>query len=395
MKTVLGFNIEKLKGLKAINTAVEINQQPDIWIEAYRNLKDKRREIKMFMDEVLQVPNLNIILTGAGSSAFVGECAKSYLKDNIDVRVDAIATTDIVSYPKKYFRKKTPTLLISCARSGNSPESIGAAKLAEEEIEELYQIVLTCDPEGQLAKTISQDKNKLVIIMPDASNDKGFAMTGSFSCMLLSLFLIFEIDQLEKYEASLETMVSAVKKALSVDREAIKKLAEEEISRVVYLGASGMQSLAKESALKMLELTAGEVTTLYDSPLGFRHGPKSYIDKNTLVIVYLSNDAYARQYEIDLLKEIKNDNVAKILCSISDYEDDIAANYSHIALSLGKQRSNYYNDIFLALSYLLHAQLFAFYKSINLGIAPDNPSPSGHVNRVVKGVKIYAFHGEA
>ena len=62
----------------------------------------------------------------------------------------------------------------------------------------------------------------------------------------------------------------------------------------------------------MLELTAGRVTmcmTLH--PMGFRHEPKSIVDDTTLTVVYLSDEAYTRQYEVGILKEIERTEKAE------------------------------------------------------------------------------------
>src|SRR5690606_18712074 len=84
----------------------------------------------------------------------------------------------------------------------------------------------------------------------------------------------------------------------------IEKLMKNDFSRLVYLGSGVFEGLSRESALKLLELSAGKVATLYDTTLGFRHGPKSYINKDTNIIVYLSNNPYTRKYDVDMLKEL-------------------------------------------------------------------------------------------
>lgn len=100
-------------------------------------------------------------MTGAGTSGFVGETCEPYLKRLLDKKVEAIATTDLVANPKNYFIKDVPTLLISFARSGNSPESIHAVKLANEIVKELYQVIITCNESGKLALKICYLKLKM------------------------------------------------------------------------------------------------------------------------------------------------------------------------------------------------------------------------------------------
>jgi len=110
-------------------TVREILQQPDVWREALDNLLRNADALDAFLAPLLARPNLRIVLTGAGTSAFVGSIAAPALSRLLDRRVDAIATTDIVSNPRVYFAEDLPTLLVSFARSGNSPESSAATEL--------------------------------------------------------------------------------------------------------------------------------------------------------------------------------------------------------------------------------------------------------------------------
>ena len=139
----------------------------------------------------------------------------------------------------------------------------------------------------------------------------------------------------------------------------------------------------------MLELTAGQVATMYDSPLGFRHGPKSIIDDTTLTVVYLSDDAYKRQYEVDLIKEMgpqrKGNKIAVVMNTPCEGLDELV-DYQ-LVMDCGKATEN----VFLGFEYIAFAQTLAALKSLSLNITPDNPCPTGEVNRVVKGVTLYPY----
>ena len=50
-------------------------------------------------------------------------------------------------------------------------------------------------------------------------------------------------------------------------------------------------------------------------------------------------------------------------------------------------------DVLVGLPFVLVAQLFALGTSLSLGLTPDSPSPSGQVNRVVKGVTVHPYGG--
>lgn len=391
MNTIFGYDESYLKEIQGYITAKEIRQQPKLWLETIEIMKINRKKIKKFLDEVAGENNLRIIFTGAGTSAFVGDCVVPYLDRKLSHRVESVATTDIVSNPSNYLHPHIPTLLISCARSGNSPESVATVELAESLVDNLYQIFLTCNDEGSLAQKASESDKNLLILMPPDSNDQGFAMTGSFTTMLLSSLLMFDLDVLEDIEKDIKTIVSLGEDILVNKADMLKEFAEADHDRVIYLGSSSLRGLAEEAALKSLELTRGKVVADYNSSLGFRHGPKSIINDKTLIVSYLSNDEYTRQYEIDLLKEMAQEDGGKKIIAISSYKDDPVEKLVDHFIAFNEGKKEFKDDVFLVPIYILVAQMFALFKSIRLGITPDNPSPDGVVNRVVKGVVIHPY----
>ena len=386
---LLGLEISKLEDCSGLNTAKEIIQQPDTWRESIKNLIKNKIEIKSFIDSFLSKKEFRIILTGAGTSAFAGEVCEPYLTSLLNKRVEAIATTDLVASPKSYFIKDMPTLLVSFARSGNSPESVHAVNLANQLVDDLYQVVITCNENGKLAKNTVNDEKSLLLLMPPQTNDLGFAMTSSFTTMVLNAMAVFNIDNIENFSSDVDKLSNSVNDFIENNIEKVTSLANEDFERIVYLGSSTSKGIARESALKVLELTAGKVNASYDTPLGFRHGPKSVVDDKTVSVIYISNDEYTRQYDLDLAKEMlahkKNDKVVIVGDNI---EEDIL-NKADYVFNVENINYNVENKVLLPLQQIIFGQMLSFLKSVNLGITPDNPCPTGEVNRVVQGVILH------
>ena len=386
---LLGVEISKLEDCSGLNTAKEIIQQPDTWRESVKNLIKNKIEIKSFIDSFLSKKEFRIILTGAGTSAFAGEVCEPYLTSLLNKRVEAIATTDLVASPKSYFIKGMPTLLISFARSGNSPESVHAVNLASQLVDDLYQIVITCNENGKLAKNTVNDEKSLLLLMPPQTNDLGFAMTGSFTTMVLNAMEVFKINNIENFSSDVDKLSNSVNDFIENNIEKVTSLSNEDFERIVYLGSSTSKGIARESALKVLELTAGKVNASYDTPLGFRHGPKSVVDDETVSVIYISNDEYTRKYDLDLAKEMlahkKNDKVVIVGDNI---EEDIL-NKADYVFNVENINYNVENKVLLPLQQIIFGQMLSFLKSVNLGITPDNPCPTGEVNRVVQGVILH------
>ena len=386
---LLGVEISKLEDCSGLNTAKEIIQQPDTWRESVKNLIKNKIEIKSFIDYFLSKKEFRIILTGAGTSAFAGEVCEPYLTSLLNKRVEAIATTDLVASPKSYFIKDIPTLLVSFARSGNSPESVHAVNLATQLVDDLYQVVITCNENGKLAKNTVNDEKSLLLLMPPQTNDLGFAMTSSFTTMVLNAMAVFNINNIENFSSDVDKLSNSVNDFIENNIEKVTSLANEDFERIVYLGSSTSKGIARESALKVLELTAGKVNASYDTPLGFRHGPKSVVDDETVSVIYISNDEYTRKYDLDLAKEMlahkKNDKVVIVGDNI---EEDILNKADYV---FNVENINYTveNEVLLPLQQIIFGQMLSFLKSVNLGITPDNPCPTGEVNRVVQGVILH------
>ena len=378
-----------MEDCSGLNTAKEIIQQPDTWRESVKNLIKNKIEIKSFIDSFLSKKEFRIILTGAGTSAFAGEVCEPYLTSLLNKRVEAIATTDLVASPKSYFIKDIPTLLVSFARSGNSPESVHAVNLATQLVDDLYQVVITCNENGKLAKNTVNDEKSLLLLMPPQTNDLGFAMTSSFTTMVLNAMAVFNINNIENFSSDVDKLSNSVNDFIENNIEKVTSLANEDFERIVYLGSSTSKGIARESALKVLELTAGKVNASYDTPLGFRHGPKSVVDDETVSVIYISNDEYTRQYDLDLAKEMlahkKNDKVVIVGDNI---EEDIL-NKADYVFNVENINYNVENKVLLPLQQIIFGQMLSFLKSVNLGITPDNPCPTGEVNRVVQGVILH------
>ena len=386
---LLGLEISKLEDCSGLNTAKEIIQQPVTWRESVKNLIKNKIEIKSFIDSFLSKKEFRIILTGAGTSAFAGEVCEPYLTSLLNKRVEAIATTDLVASPKSYFIKDIPTLLVSFARSGNSPESVHAVNLATQLVDDLYQVVITCNENGKLAKNTVNDEKSLLLLMPPQTNDLGFAMTSSFTTMVLNAMAVFNINNIENFSSDVDKLSNSVNDFIENNIEKVTSLSNEDFERIVYLGSSTSKGIARESALKVLELTAGKVNASYDTPLGFRHGPKSVVDDETVSVIYISNDEYTRKYDLDLAKEMlahkKNDKVVIVGDNI---EEDILNKADYV---FNVENINYTveNEVLLPLQQIIFGQMLSFLKSVNLGITPDNPCPTGEVNRVVQGVILH------
>lgn len=391
MRNIFGFTQEELKDLKANYTANEIYQQPELWKETLNIVKNNKDAIFKFLNKNLNKDNVRIILTGAGTSAYVGDTIYLYLAKKLGKKVDAIATTDFVSNPDEYIDENVPTILVSYARSGNSPESVGTYDLFEKKVSNLAHIVVTCNKDGQLAKKSQEKEGNLVLLMPDKSNDKSFAMTSSFTCMTLATLLLFDIQNLDKNEEIVNELATKGQASLDNQWKDAKSISDLGAERIVYVGSGALKGLCHEMALKNLELTSGKQVTVCESILGFRHGPKSIINDNTLVIFLCSTNNHTALYDYDLIKEVYSDEGTQKVAVLSYLNRENIKEISHNYITANGSNLD---DTFVAFNYILFGQMISLFNSLRLGISPDNPRPDGTVNRVVQGVLIHEYENE-
>jgi tagatose-6-phosphate ketose/aldose isomerase len=354
-------------------TAGEIRQQPGTWPEVARTVAAARADIDRLLGDALVDPRTRIVLTGAGTSAYIGEVVAPDLARHLGRPIEPIATTDIVADPDSVADDR-PVLLVSFARSGDSPESAAAAELLQRLAPALHHIVITCNPAGALARRWADAKNAVVVALPDRLNDRGFAMTSSFTGMTLAALLALGL------EVDVDAAARAAEDVLRTAASRAEAVAAADPARLVYLGSGAFKGLAREAALKCLELTAGAVVAVADTPLGFRHGPKSILDDRTVAIVFPSGDPYTRRYDDDIARElVESLGPERVLVIGSDAGEWPIPGIAHLP------------DSVRAIVAAIPAQSIALACSLAHGLTPDNPFPGGEVNRVVRGVVIHEF----
>lgn len=378
---LFGFSESDLEDAKAIFTAAEIAQQPDTWEKTIAQIASMRGELDAFVASVTDESDYDIILTGAGTSEYVGNTLAPALYQKLD-GVHSFGTTDIVATPEAYISATRPTLIVSFARSGNSPESVGAVKAAERVSSNVKHLFITCNAEGALAKMAAEKDNCFSIVLTPETHDQSFAMTSSFTNMYIAALLALAGD------VDFTQTIRMGREMIEEDyQDFLELIYNNDFERVVYLGSDVLKGIAQESALKMLELTAGRCVALHDTPMGFRHGPKSVIDDNTLTVVYMSENPWTRRYEMDVLAELDRDKKGGQLIAVGPTEQLVAGATGKPAAD--GTADDLLDNCQLAPAYIIAGQMLGLFSSLKLGITPDNPCPTGEVNRVVQGVTIY------
>lgn len=377
---LLGISEPELAAANAVWTAREIEQQPRMLERTHALVAGVHAQLREFVAPVISNAAARVILTGAGSSSYIGQCLAPLLDRQLAARVDALPTTDLVSSPQLYLDPDQPLLLVSFGRSGNSPESLAAVQLAETGVRDVRHLMVTCNHDGALGRV--SVRQSMTLLLPEETHDVSFAMTSSFSCMLYAT--LAALSPVHALDARIAPIARATAGVIDDARPALQQIARQRHDRVAFLGSGLLQGLAREAALKLGELTNGGVATCFDSPLGFRHGPKTFITGTTLVVVFVSNDPLTRCYDHDLIDELRQDG-----CAARVLEITAQPRSGHAPDTIVVDDVSVAADIDLVWPGVAVAQIYAFHAALARGLSPDNPNKQGTVHRVVQGVRLH------
>ncbi len=366
-------------------THKEIHQQPAMWRKELQMLLEQKDVISAFLKRYL-THDTDVVLTGAGTSAFIGDAIEPVMR-GMWTSVRAVPTTDLITHAEYLLDKDRPLLLISFARSGNSPESVGAVNIANKLCKNVAHIYITCNKNGKLAAESGKD-NILLLLLPEETDDKSLAMTSSFSTMLLTCMMLGHIDTLEKDKEMIENAAKNAEAVIAGYETKLKAIAERKFERGVFLGSGALKGIAEECHLKLQELTDGGVVCKFDSFLGFRHGPKAVVNEKSIVVYLMVDDEKVQRYERDLVRQVSGNNkpVAQVIVIAGKRPEMPEVNADlMVQMPYGPDKTGFYGIV----PYVLVGQLLGFYASLAHGLCPDAPSVSGNIHRVVEGVTIY------
>lgn len=375
------------------HTPAEIAQQPTTWPSTFGLFQRRRNGIREFLSaagifegDFRSRPV--VILVGAGTSDYIGQSLAYLLRRMWQCEVTAIPSTDLLTHAEEMVLPGRRYLWISFSRSGDSPESVTVLERALEMRPDIRHLIVCCNANGRMLQESQGRAQMLGICLDDAVNDRGLAMTSSFTNMVIFGQCLAHVDDLGRYEEILAQLTRGGQSFLPVAADRATDLAELRFSRACFIGSGPLRAVARESALKLLELTAGRTLTMSESVLGLRHGPMAALDKETLLVCFLSGNPRVQKFELDLLDEVGRKRLVQSRVVVAASAESQTSGAGEHWLSplppLGVT-----DDYRPAVDVML-GQLLGLFFSLRWNLCPDSPSPSGAISRVVQNVKIHA-----
>jgi tagatose-6-phosphate ketose/aldose isomerase len=359
------------------HTLQEICQQPWTWVRTCDRMIASREGLR---EDVAGIRSL--ALTGSGSSEYAAECVRLPLQNELGICTESVSGGALLMYGREALPLGRPGLLVSLARSGDSPESSRAVELLLKTEPEFGHVVVTCNEQGSLARAWRAHEKVHVITLPAETLDKSLVMTSSFTNLMLAARFIGMLESPDEYRKLCERLSQVTVGLIRANFDILAKIATSDFRRAVFLGSGSRFAASREAALKMLELTSGRVTTLCETYLGFRHGPMSYVQDDTLIVCDLSCDSTTRAYELDLLHELDRKKLGLSKVIIGENVPDSAVREGDEVIEC--RGLTELGDEETPAVYVVVAQVLAFFRCLEEGLQPDSPSERGIINRVVE-----------
>jgi tagatose-6-phosphate ketose/aldose isomerase len=373
---------EEQHRLGYFHTVREICQQPATWLQTSELMISQSASLRSTMADIR-----SLTLTGSGSSEYAGECLRMTLQAELGIEVQTLGGGVLLAHGARALSPSRPGLMVSLARSGDSPESAGTLSLMLKTQPEIRHLILTCNEAGKLATAFRGDPRVSVITLREETNDRGLVMTSSFTNLVLGARFLGLLENPERYRIICQALSRIASELIQERCGDLADVAKAPFKRVLFLGSGARFGAAREAALKMLEMTAGRVTTMSETYLGVRHGPMSYVNDDTLVVSFLSSDPTLRAYEADLLRELDQKRLGLRKVIVGEevpgklvQENDVVLECAGLA-QIGDENFPVID--------VLAAQLLAFFRCLEMGLRPDSPSEDGVINRVVQTFHLY------
>jgi tagatose-6-phosphate ketose/aldose isomerase len=369
-----------------LHTPAEIVQQPATWQVTYELFKTCRTELRSFL-RAAHEGRWTVYLIGAGTSDYIGHSIANLLRRQWNCDVCPVASTDLLTNFGDLVLPDRNYLWIHFSRSGDSPEGAAVLEHAFGSSPRIRHLVISCNEDGRMVKLARGNMQSFAVVLNDAVNDRGLAMTSSFTNMVIFGQALAHLWENDSFGKTLESMTKAAEYLLDEGAALTHSLSENvghgHYTKACFVGAGGLGATARESALKVLELTSGSVQAMYETTLGLRHGPMSSLSMQTLFTAFLSHGEHRRGYDVDLLKEVRRNRVVRTIVGVGG--KDAACDYS-----LGCPAFAAIDDAYRPAVDVIFGHMLGLFSSMELGLSPDSPSPNGLISRVVEKFTIYA-----
>jgi Predicted phosphosugar isomerases len=379
---LFGRSEEEQRRLGYFHTLREICQQPWTWPRTCQVMLAVRGSFEKSLAGVR-----SLTLTGSGSSQYAAECVQFAMRNGAGLRTESVGGGDLLTFGGKVLPPDRPGLLISLARSGDSPESRGAMELLLDTEPEIRHIVLTCNEQGSLTKAWRDHAKVLVTTLPRETNDQSLVMTSSFTNLLLAARFMGMLTKPEEYERLCSGNEQYCQRS---DREEFRcfggnceaKFRTGSISGnwIAFCGGAGSRIKDAGNDRRPGHHALRNISRLSPWPHELRA-------RQNFIGLFLSSDSILRAYELDLLQELDRKNLGLSKLVVGENIPQRILRKQDVAVECPGLAA--FGDEEAATIDVVVAQLLGFFRCLQEGLRPDSPSEDGIIQRVVESFPLH------
>src|SRR5258705_13191983 len=218
LSTILKLSAAERESKGLAHTPQEIFRQPETWWRTYEKLSQLQPGLESFLKRAgvrgdrHQRPS--VLLVGAGTSDYVGKSLATLLRRSWRLDVCAVPSTDLLTCLDDHAVAGKSYVWVSFSRSGDSSEGVALLETTLDRRPEIQHIIVCCNGEGRMARIVSDRGNVSRVILDDEVNDRGLAMTSSFSNMVVAGQCLAHLKDLAAYGPTLKALIVAARKFL-------------------------------------------------------------------------------------------------------------------------------------------------------------------------------------
>jgi glucosamine--fructose-6-phosphate aminotransferase (isomerizing) len=342
------------------STYREITGQPEAWAEA---LEVGRSAWPALQHLWQQSGASELLFVGCGSTHYLSLAAAALAREQ-GLAARAMPASELWLFPQLAGIDLRRTLLVAVSRSGDTSETVHAVE-AFRQAGGRATVTVGCYPGAALASLCD-----LALVVPKAQ-EASIAQTRSFASMLiLCRLLVAALAESDELSPHLASLPEQGRRLLDSCGDLAARLgADQSLQRFFFLGNGPRYGLACEAMLKMKEMSLSYSEAYHF--LEFRHGPKSVVNEESLVIGLLSDGARAAESAVlDDMKELGARTLALAEGAAATQDET-----SH-AIDLGSGLPEAERLVL----YLPALQLLAYRRAMANGQDPDRPR---HLTAVV------------
>jgi len=276
--------------MQSSSTFEEIMSQAAAWKDAMREIVERHGDLQRLWT---QNAYEQVIVTGCGSTYYLALTAASLIQAKTGRPARAVPSSELLVNPDSIYVASQRTLLVAISRSGATTETVQAAQQFTEQGRGEV-IVISCYGDKPLNAFAA------ISLAAPQGQEVSIAQTRSFSAMLvmaeqLAIVLSGEPVQSGLFDVTNRDYTEAALQFAERYTDAGR------YTRYFCLGSGPRYGIAAEAMLKMKEMSLTSAEPFH--VMEFRHGPKSMIDTETVVIGLLSDTAWTAESAV--LTEMK------------------------------------------------------------------------------------------